>query len=211
MNYTKGFYLLECSCNNIDEYVNTVSEGKYSYIDWTDISSNNIDPCETNPIYELDDCRIEKGLIVPLAKIDPTHKERKYKYPIPIKKTSECCKPPINNVVQPEHHDIADDEFHQHYFPLNTKIVNYGHTHESLPHSEIYPHMNKDATNMYTLMHSLKQVHGDCCEDNDGGHPDGHHHIGHTHSHGNTYVSQSHGYVGHNHSISGTGGSHHHH
>jgi len=164
MDYTKGFYLLECSCNNVDEYVNTVAEGKYSYIDWSTVASSNIDPCDTNPIYELDDCRIEKGYIVPLAKIDPSHKERVFKYPIPIKKTVDCCPPPVNNITQPDHHNIDDTTFHQHYFPLSNKIVNYGHSHADTPHSEVYPHPNKDATNMNTVMSSLSQVDGNCNE-----------------------------------------------
>ena len=201
MDYTKGFFLLECSCNNIDEYVNTVEEGRYSYISWKDISSNSYNPCQnfkcyccsdtnwcntckiynckehkkvpikcgkcgssccncciciTKPIYELDNCRIEKGLIVPIAKIDPTHKERMFMYPIPIQKTSKCCKPPMNNCTQPNPHDMDNNQNHCHYFPSHNGFISYIHNHTNAPHGtdEIYSHPHKDATNTYTILKS---------------------------------------------------------
>ena len=166
LEYTRGFYQLNCDCDNVQEHVNQVAEGIYSYIDWSTIPSENTDPCLTKPVYELDECRIEKGLIVPVAKIDPAHKERIFKYPIPIQKVNECCLPTVNNLTSPKHHDISATEFHQHYFPTNDKIVNYGHSHDTMPHgSSTYDHLNKDATNMYSHFETLNQVTEGCCDD----------------------------------------------
>lgn len=157
LNYTKGFFLQECSCNNINEYVNNVAEGRYSYIDWSKINSIDFDPCKPDPIYVLDKCRILKGLIVPLAKIDPEHLDRQFSFPIPITTTALCCTPPINNITQPDHHIISDNMEHHHYFPSHRNMINYSHIHSIENHPYPYPHLYKKSTNMYSLFSNLKQ------------------------------------------------------
>ena len=160
LDYTRGFFLLEASCNNIDEYVNTVSDGLFSYIDMRDLKDVNYVPCDYNPLYLLDQCRIIQGLIVPKAKIKPTHKERKFSFPIPIRKISDCscALPPCNNCGHPDIHDVPDDLCHHHYFPANSRIVYYSHKHEFEGHPEFpYPHPNFPATNQLSLFSYLKK------------------------------------------------------
>ena len=167
LDYTRGFYLLEASCNDIASYVNTVSEGLFSFIDMRDLHAVDYIPCDYNPLYLLDPCRIIKGLIVPKAKIKPTHKERKFRFPIPIKKISDCscALPPCNNCSYPDIHDISDNICHHHYFPANSRIVYYSHIHKYEPHPDPYPHPNFPATNQQSMFSYLKSTSKQrCCQ-----------------------------------------------
>lgn len=167
LEYTRGFYSLECNCDDIQPNPNHVIEGKYSVVDWSTIEHVNLDPCITNPVYELDECRIQKGLIVPLAQLETTHRDRKLKYPMPIQKTSECCRQPLNNIEEPKYHEIESNLPHNHYFPMSNKIGYYNHRHDLDPHGEngTYPHLHKETTNMYSVMTSLSQ-NMECCDKN---------------------------------------------
>ena len=168
MKYTKGFYLLEKQCNTIHEFVNTVSEGLYSYIDMRMLDAVEYIPCDYNPLYRLDNCRILKGLIEPRARMNPTHKERIFQYPIPIKKITDCscALPPCNNCTPPKIHDICGNICHHHYFPANSRIIYYSHQHDHEDHPDPYPHPNYASTNKLSLFSYLKQTSNQrCCEE----------------------------------------------
>ena len=120
LKYTKGFFLLSKDCDDIGRYVDTVSDGLYSFIDINCLKTANYVPCDYNPLYLLDPCRIVKGLIVPKGKMNPEHRERKMQFPIPIKKLSDCscALPPCNNCTLPNNHDISDNICHHHYYTV---------------------------------------------------------------------------------------------
>ena len=149
LKYTKGFFLLSKDCDDIGRYVDTVSDGLYSLIDINCLKTANYVPCDYNPLYLLDPCRIVKGLIVPKGKMNPEHRERKMQFPVPIKKLSDCscALPPCNNCTLPNNHDISDNICHHHYFPANSRIVYYSHRHDEESHPDPYPHPNFPATN----------------------------------------------------------------
>lgn len=166
LKYTRGFYLLSKDCDNIAQHVNTVSEGLYSYINFSELQEANYVPCDYNPLYLLDPCRLVNGLIAPKAKIMPTHKERMMRFPIPLKKISDCsCALPIcNNCLPVDIHDVSGDLCHHHYFPANARIIYYSHRHEYEPHPDPYPHPNYPATNPLSNFSYLKiQQNRKCC------------------------------------------------
>jgi hypothetical protein len=166
LKYTRGFFMLHKNCDNVAEYVNTVSEGLYSYIDVRDLKAVNYVPCDYNPLYLLDPCRIVKGLIVPKAKIKPKHIDRMMQFPIPITKLSDCSSacPPCNNCTLPNDHDISDNICHHHYFPANSRIVYYAHRHDYESHPDPYPHPNYPATNQQSFFSYGKITRKQCCD-----------------------------------------------
>jgi len=166
LKYTKGFFLLSKDCDDIGRYVDTVSDGLYSFIDINCLKTANYVPCDYNPLYLLDPCRIVKGLIVPKGKMNPEHRERKMQFPVPIKKLSdcECALPPCNNCTLPNNHDISDNICHHHYFPANSRIVYYSHRHDEESHPDPYPHPNFPATNQQSYFAFGKRRKKKCCD-----------------------------------------------
>lgn len=112
LSLTKGYYEINNKhCSTIRDYVNSVSEGLYSYQNLNDeepscgcskkcgcskqrccvkyvnsrISKQQL--CnESKPIYVVDKCRVIKGLITPTAKILPSQRDSLLKFPSKIKK-----------------------------------------------------------------------------------------------------------------------------
>lgn len=88
MEYTQGYYGLECNCDNEMKQPNITSDGIYSVLD--------VSAAELNSTNAL--CRDEKHLIIPTATLEPSVVERKFNYPVPLAKTtpSNCCEPVVN-------------------------------------------------------------------------------------------------------------------
>lgn len=78
LKYTKGYFHYKCCCESEKYIVNSINQGKYSYIDLsgvTQISKN--------------ECNYTKGII--RGKLNPKPREKPFNYPTPIKKLYHCC------------------------------------------------------------------------------------------------------------------------
>ena len=137
LKYVKGFYQLEDGCDNLSYHVESISEGRYSYIDFDELQFllfsgyNN-----TNPIYVIDPNAQKKGLLWIKGQIFPTVKERIIKFPIPIQKTFICELPKINLTDSIEFRSHISDisgstgselNYHTHFFPINGEVTGYSH------------------------------------------------------------------------------------
>jgi len=137
LKYVKGFYQLEDGCDNLSYHVESISEGRYSYIDFDELQFllfsgyNN-----TNPIYVIDPNAQKKGLLWIKGQIFPTVKERIIKFPIPIQKTFICELPKKNLTDSIEFRSHISDisgstgselNYHTHFFPINGEVTGYSH------------------------------------------------------------------------------------
>ena len=95
LKYVRGFYQLEDSCDNLSYHVQSISEGRYSYIDFDELQFLTFSGYDnTNPIYVMIQMH-KKGLLWIKGQIFPTVKKI-IKFPIPIQKTFICELPTVN-------------------------------------------------------------------------------------------------------------------
>ena len=80
LKYTKGYFHYKCCCKLEKCMVNSVNQGKYSYIDLSGVTK-----------ILKDEYRHTKGLITPRGKLNPKPREKPFNYPTPIKKLYYCC------------------------------------------------------------------------------------------------------------------------
>ena len=136
LKYVRGFYQLEDSCDNLSYHVQSISEGRYSYIDFDELQFLTFSGYDnTNPIYVIDPNAQKKGLLWIKGQIFPTVKERIIKFPIPIQKTFICELPTVNltDSIEFRSHvsDISgasgEEDFHTHFLPIHGQVTGYSH------------------------------------------------------------------------------------
>ena len=155
LNMAKGYFLLKCKCKNKREYINSMYEGNWSFIDVSDKDKhhshhkhhiNNKDHCCANHIlhniyyksskdccnklhsckkYKKIDCREFDGLITPLAKLNPPAKDNKFKFPIILDICNLCCDEPHH--VKP--HKCHPHHSNSYYTPHKPTKYSYNNTH----------------------------------------------------------------------------------
>ena len=219
LKLTKGYFNTNSKLTTTVNETNSMSHGKYSYIDFCDVQHIKVNPCCLDTVYILDKCRKKNNLITPQGKLMPKNKERILKYPVPLKKV-ECCKElPQQYTLPPKIHNIGKHVCHTHYFPTNDKLVSYHNYHGIAKHPCPFPFPNYNSTNFmstidlryYNKDRKDKKLYGDektfTCKDPkchvpkcDGKHPlrgGGHHQ--HGKGHNEYYGHHGHdGYHGHN-------------
>ncbi len=141
LKYVRGFYQLEDNCDNLSYHVQSISEGRYSYIDFDELQFLTFSGYDnTNPIYVIDPNAQKKGLLWIKGQIFPTVKERIIKFPIPVQKTFICQLPTINltDSIEFRSHisDISDVDisgagseinYHTHFLPIHGQVIGYSH------------------------------------------------------------------------------------
>jgi hypothetical protein len=169
LKLTKGYFNTNSELTTTSNETNSMSHGKYSYIDFCDVQHIKVNPCCLDTVYILDKCRKKNNLITPQGKIMPKNKERILKYPVPLKKV-ECCKElPQQYTLPPKIHNIGKNVCHTHYFPTNDKLVSYHNYHGIAKHPCPFPFPNYNSTNFmstielkyYNKNKKDKKLHGD--------------------------------------------------
>ena len=141
LKYVKGFYQLEDTCDDLSYHVQSISEGRYSYIDFDELNYLVFSGYDnTNPIYVIDPNAQKKGLLWIKGQIFPTVRERIIKFPIPVQKTFICNLPKINlaDSIEFRSHvsDISNADIsgagselrtHRHFLPIHGQVSTYVH------------------------------------------------------------------------------------
>ena len=158
LKYTKGYFHYKCCCNSQKSIVNSANQGKYSYIDLTDVVKMKYfeKHCKFKDYqYIIDECRHKKGLITPIGKLNPKPQEKPFSYPTPIKKLYYCCELKQYSCGPCDTH--CNNKWHSHYFPSNSQTIHYEHKHSITPHPDPHPFPSNETNFMskYNLDKSL--------------------------------------------------------